>query len=488
MQSRNDRRWYRCIDSALLRAAVQPGETTLPSWPSPQCPGTAAAAQWRAWLGLAWADPRAAEAVEVASPVLARRIEAVIGGAVVDARRARRMALSLARYLLRAGSRATPYGVFAGIAPARFAATPEVRFGERHWVRARPDGQWLDKVIIVLESDPVLLACLPLAANNLCRRCSGRLRVPAPAVDGAAGPAEVSVRLTPAVALALYVATSPVRCGDLAGKLAAEFPATPPEKITRLIVELVAHRVLVSALRAPSTSTDPLGHLLAALHAHDASGVAHLAPLVRGLREIHTWMAGPGRAEPAGPGRALRAAVIERMRELVPVSDVPLAVDLGLDARATLPDAVAREVEAAATVLTRLASHTHGTVAWRDYAERFRQRYDPGVLVPVAELTDPVMGLGYPAGYPGSGPERPTRRTVRDERLLTYAQLAALDGATEVVLTEAMIHELETGQDLAPIRIPPHLEVCVQLHAVSMGALALGEFTARVLGISRAAG
>lgn len=296
------------------------------------------------------------------------------------------------------------------------------------------------------------------------------------------------MRLTSAVALALGAATLPLRCGDLAGKLAAEFPATPHEKINHLIVALVAHRVLVSVLRAPSTITDPLGHLLAALHAHDANGLPHLAPLVRGLHEIHTRMKGPGRAEPAGPGRAARTAVIDRMRELVPVSDVPLAVDLGLDARVTLPNVVAREVEAAATVLARLASHPHGTAAWREYAERFRQRYGAGVLVPVTELTDPVMGLGYPAGYPGACPERPASRTVRDERLLAYAQLAALDGATEVVLTEAMVHELEIGEDLAPIRIPPHVEVCVQLHAESTDALALSEFTARVLGVSRAAG
>lgn len=245
------------------------------------------------------------------------------------------------------------------------------------------------------------------------------------------------MRLTPAVALALDAAASPVRCGDLAGKLAAEFPATPPEKINRLIVELVAHRVLVSALRAPSTITDPLGYLLARLRTHHASGLSHLAPLLRELREIHTRMEGADRAEPAGSGRALRAAVIDRMRELVPVSDVPLAVDLVLDARAMLPGAVAREAEAAATVLARLASHPHGTAPWREYAERFRQWYGTGALVQVAELTDPVMGLGYPVGYPGTGPERPARRTVRDERLLAYAQLAALDGATEVVLTEA---------------------------------------------------
>ena len=114
------------------------------------------------------------------------------------------------------------------------------------------------------------------------------------------------MRLTPAVALALDAATSPVCCGDLAGKLAAEFPATPPEKINRLIVELVAHGVLISALRAPSTITDPLGHLLAALHAHGSSGLPYLAPLLRDcMRSIPAWRS---RTELSPQGRAgLRA-------------------------------------------------------------------------------------------------------------------------------------------------------------------------------------
>jgi lantibiotic biosynthesis protein len=82
-------------------------------------------------------------------------------------------------------------------------------------------------VVTALESDPAMLARLPVAANTLCQRCGGRLRVPAPASDGVGGPAEVCMRLTPAVALVLDAAMSPVRCGDLAGRLAAEFPATP---------------------------------------------------------------------------------------------------------------------------------------------------------------------------------------------------------------------------------------------------------------------
>ncbi|MGH3756083.1 MAG: lantibiotic dehydratase [Pseudonocardiaceae bacterium] len=67
-------------------------------------------------------------------------------------------------------------------------------------------------------------------------------------------------------------------------------------------------------------------------------------------------------------------------------------------------------------------------------------------------------------------------------------QTAAIRRRITAVCIQNAKKGLETGEDLALIRIPPHLEVCVHLHAASAGALALGEFTARVLGVSRAAG
>jgi lantibiotic biosynthesis protein len=487
MRSRNDRRWYRCVDAALLRATVQQAESELALWPTPEGARKVSVERWAEWLRLAWADPQTAESIEIASPVLASRVEAVIGGAEVDDRRARRMALAVARYLLRAGSRATPYGLFAGVAPAGFAAAPEVRFARHHWARLRPDTQWLHMVIADLESDAELLTRLPVTANTLCRAIGDRLRIPATTgVGAAAGLIEVSLRLTPAVAFALDVAKSPVRCGDLTAKLAAEFPAAPPEKVGRLIAQLVARRALISALCAPSTEPDPLGHMLAQLDAHCAGGLPHVALVLRALRDIHTRMEALSQADVGMPGRASRAAVVDRMRELAPASDAQPAVDLRLDARIALPYAVAHEVEAAASVLVRLATYPHGSASWLQYAERFVRRYGSGTLVPVVELTDPVVGLGFPAGYPGSAPEPLASSTVRDERLLACAQWAALEGVTEVALTDAMVTYLQADLDSTRVRIPPHVELNVQVYAESVKRLAAGEFGVRVLGVSRA--
>src|SRR5258708_23000962 len=87
--------------------------------------------------------------------------------------------------------------------------------------------------------------------NNLATVRDGRVRVPAE------GASELSLKLTPAVALVREAARSPVRCSALAGKLAAEFPQAGEDRCAALVAELLQARVLRAALRTPATVTDP---------------------------------------------------------------------------------------------------------------------------------------------------------------------------------------------------------------------------------------
>ncbi len=71
-------RWYRHVDAALLRASVHTSEVVPRSWPELNV--DTESEQWCAWLAQVWAQPPVAEAVAVASPVLADRVEAVCEG------------------------------------------------------------------------------------------------------------------------------------------------------------------------------------------------------------------------------------------------------------------------------------------------------------------------------------------------------------------------------------------------------------------------
>jgi hypothetical protein len=85
------------------------------------------------------------------------------------------MVVSVVRYLLRTMSRATPFGLFAGVAPVRFGSELAVRYGENHHVVARVDTEWLAGVITRLETCSELRRRLPVVLNNLSFVRDGRL-------------------------------------------------------------------------------------------------------------------------------------------------------------------------------------------------------------------------------------------------------------------------------------------------------------------------
>ncbi|WP_093783753.1 lantibiotic dehydratase [Actinacidiphila guanduensis] len=434
-----------------------------------------------AWIRSVWRDPSLVQALHHASPVLAQEAEALIRAVAPSPRDVRRVGLSVARYLLRALHRPTPFGLFAGVAAASFGA-PRAAWGEDHAVVARAGAEWLTKLIEQLERSGELLPLLSVVVNNTAFERDGSLIVPYQD-DGPAGrrrAVEAAVDLSAPVRLVLRAAGAPVRVGELADKLAAEFPAVAPERVHGLLAGLVRRRVLITSLHVPATETDALGHLIAQLDGAGAGSIPLLAHMVRELRAVRVELELCGTAE----GRDAAAA---RMRDLVPgLRRHPLALDLRLDADVVLPEAVAREVERAAALLTRLCARPYGTEAWTEYHQRFYERYGIGTMVPLLEVVAD-SGVGYPDGYPGvpAGARR-RRLSPRDDVLVRLAQAAALDGRDEVVLTDEIVAGLDVGPQEP--RVPAHLEVGVRLDAASLGDAARGQFTVEIMSVSRGAG
>jgi thiopeptide-type bacteriocin biosynthesis protein len=147
---------------------------------------------------------------------------------------------------------------------------------------------------------------------------------------------------------------------------------------------------------------------------------------------------------------------------------------------------VAREVERAAFVLTRLSPRPYGTAAWGEYHQRFYERYGIGTMVPLQEVVAD-SGVGYPDSYPGTPADgRRPRLSARDDILVRLAQTAALDGRDEVVLTDELVAALDVGPDEP--RVPPHVEMGVRVYAADLGELERGLFRLEVVSVSRGAG
>ncbi|WP_447035767.1 lantibiotic dehydratase [Streptomyces sp. DSM 118878] len=464
---------YRRIDASMMRASVFPLASPTPSWPGPD----AGIAQIRAWMKQVWADAPRAEAISLASPLLASAVQEVIEG-TAKASRIHRTGRSLARYLLRMQYRATPFGLFAGPAVAHIGREAHVHWGPTNRAFARADASWLHDITTALEHDVAVLRYLTVIADPTHVVRGSRIFVMNQ--PGKDGPTDTSLRRTSAAEAALKLARSPITAHVLVAKLGIEYPDAPRVAIEHMVRRLVAHRVLLTELQPPMTCPDALGHLVARL---DETGAD--VPTTARLRAVHRVLDCHDRAHPAEqPG--LRDKAIEAMGELPTAMPPTLMVNVRPDADVILPHAVAHEAERALHLMAKITPYPHGSPSWRDYRTRFLERYSMGTVVPVRELTDPDTGLGFPVGYRGTVLPRPVLATTpRDEHLLALAQDAALTDRREIILTEEDIEALSLG---APTAVPAHVELCFSVLAHSTRALTEGRFTLCTAGLSLAAG
>jgi thiopeptide-type bacteriocin biosynthesis protein len=475
---------YRCVDALLIRAAVHPNGLNLPPWPDLNSCADTHLQEWRDWLREVWSWESFADAVALASPVLAEQVSKVCAGHPVEPRKLRRIVLSVARYVLRMTGRATPFGLFSGIAPARLGEATVAQWGEQHRATVRLDAEWLSAVVARLENCPPLLRRLPVVANNVRIVRADRLIAPYQPQIGESVVADISVRHTRSTQAVMRLAQSPIVFDDLAARVAVEFPQAHASRIERLLTELVRQAVLLTSLRPPMTVTDPLAQILDQLNAAGRDAVADVIELVDRLRRLHGEVARHNRAISSDERRQRRVSIAAQMRQ-IGAGASPIMVDLRLDADVALPHLVAREAEAAAAALARLTPYPSGMPIWQDYHIAFLERYGVGAVVPVVELVNADTGLGLPASYRGSVRPAPSEAlSKRDEQLMALAQTAAISGDNEVVLTDRLIDRIagEVGQ------VPPHVELFMELHALTACAIDRGDYTLVVAGASRAAG
>jgi lantibiotic biosynthesis protein len=473
---------YQHLDAALVRLPAWDARSLALPWPDLDG-AEATAVSWRAWLDQVWQVPELASAVEAASPDLARQAERIRGpGGVPDAA-VRRTVLATLRYLLRGTSRATPFGLLAGIAPARIGPRTVLRPGSGHRTTARPDATWLTGVIEALEADDGLRQRLRVTASDLVTERDGFLVISyRPGKAPGAAPQRVQVRATRPARAALETARSPVLVSDLAGGLAAAFPAAAGDAIGSLVAQLISLGFLRTSLRAPATAPDPLAVLLAQLET-----AAPCDARTGGLRAVSAALTRCSTTSDPAAARGERRQAAALMRSIHAAAGPVIATDLRAGWDLAVPAAVAAEVAAAADVMARLARRPVLNQGWAAWHARFLDRYGPGAAVPVLEVTDPAAGLGFPAGFLGSGQDQPASPLAeRDKTLLKLAQQAVLRGEQEIVLDDTLIGTLAVAGPGDPVQ--PSAELTIRIHAASPGDLDSGRFTLHVVAASRAAG
>lgn len=432
---------YRAADGLHVRMAGIPHSRTAMFRDCPPL-SEAGEAELLAVVRMLGEDAAIRTALELSSPELADRLDAVVRGRTPDLAGLRRLARSGLSYHLRMGGRPTPFGALAGVAPARFGAEPAVRMGGASRLHLVPDAGWLATLVAGLEGRPDVLAGLRVVVDERCWVRGDRLVVP--------GPPERTLRLTAMLRRVLDLAAVPFVAGDLAGELDGG-----SSRALGFLAELARRGVLLTELLPPPDAPDPLGHVVVRVP-------PPVAVRLRGLL--------PSTVEVGDPGAA---ATLRRVRDRMAAAGPavpPLQGDLVIDADVTLPRAVGAEVARAAALAWTLAPRPADLDPMVAHHEQFLERYGVGRLVPLCEILDPTTGLGPPPARPVAPAAR--TRSRRDETLLELAGEALASGRLEI--------ELEPGPAAAltvrPAAAPPPVDVLVQVLARSVADLAAGRF------------
>lgn len=418
-----------------------------------------------------------AEAIQIASPVLAREINAWLqGDGPTDARR---LLISIAKYLTRASFRPTPFGLFAGCTLVESGESTKLKLAPRSEGRrySRIDSDHLALVAQHLRDDPTCRRRLPLYANTTAVSVAGRLNyVETRYQDRKRHYVLTAADQTPEVAEVLARARHGALFDELAQPLLNE--GFEGVEVEQFIDELIDAHLLIPDVEPSITGGNAAQILIDTLNAAGCAPdvAAAFVKVSEQLRKIDE--------KPLSHGANYREALQPLYGLATRVDESRLLqVDLYKPTKeASLGSKVISDAIAAVDLLAR-------TSVWQDplasFASAFEARYETRE-VRLLEALDDEVGLGFPVAHinDGAGARADVLRR-REAALANLRYRAAVDRLTKVELSEAEIRQL-TWPDRAPI--PDAMSLFGSLIASSAAAIDRGDYHLAVTSVNGPSG
>jgi thiopeptide-type bacteriocin biosynthesis protein len=403
--------------------------------------------------------PEVLEAIFVASPELYELVP--IWRSRPDSERGLKVERALVRYASRMASRATPFGLFAGIALGRIGTSTriELRSPADHQRRTRLDMNYLCELTSALAQGPELARQLRYRPCDSLYPVGDQLRyVESQKRDRARSYRRTAVLRDAHVDAALEGAAQGATIAELVDRLHEIDPGIEREEVEGFVLELIDSQLLVPALRPTITGPAPIDNVVAELELHPAAAPA--TSVLGRVRESITELDRgglhhePERYQSIAKDLEALPAEVDRSRLF--------QVDLRLETRvAELGRAVVDDLLEGVERLRALA-----VVAdpFGDFVKRFRLRYEDR-SVPLVEVLDEELGIGFSEGdgsvqddvapllegmdFPGR--VETTWVPFRKWEMLLGKKLEQFwrQRGAEVILTE------EEMKELAPASLPP---------------------------------
>ena len=371
------------------------------------------------------------------------------------------------RYLDRMSHRPTPYGLFAGVALGAWGPHTDTALRRMPGrIRTRMDMGWLMAFVEALEDDPLIRRQLSFAVHSAAMVASGRLYlIDPPSAAAATRTGCLSLRASRPVLALLEACRDGASHRDLVAAICAAVPSASDAKAEGLIDQLRRAGVLLSDLQPPLTVPDPGRYV-----ADRLATIVDPAGRPRGLSALIEEANRCDRLTPEA-GLPARRRLAARARDLVPDTAPAFQTDATADLSGVmLHRAVGREAARAAEILLRTAARPPRTADSTSYRADFELRFGRHRQVPLLELVNPHLGLGFPEPQP----DPPAAGLVRDQTFLSLAAHSNRSGRRVVELDERTLSLVSRPPGTRDL--PATLELLVEVAAASTDAIDAGAF------------
>lgn len=328
------------------------------------------------------------ESLRIASPSLYEAIKKLGGGG--DEKRDRATCLSLYKYLIRAATRTTPYGIFAGVALAEFGSrgVHSVDSGRIH-KKISADNLWLYKLIEKIEKNQAALEKLSLIWNKSCYVSGRRMRNPIYSKHGTSENAikeNSSIRYSPLVELVVSSAQDYINYRELVGIIKSAYDYVPDEKVINVINTLIEQEYLLTEIRIPAYCSNTLSYCLGVLERRNI-----LPELREQLNQIQRRFDEYEAGYDALDEIIGIMSSIQGSKSYVKVNSGSSFNELELDV------GIKKKIENFVDCIERIGIESKIYSTLKEFKHQFQEEYGQGVEVPLTQVIDPAGfdGLSY---------------------------------------------------------------------------------------------
>lgn len=294
--------------------------------------------------------------------------------------------LSLLKYLIRSSARTTPYGLASGILKGSFSDIQNFTFNGFYLKSARPDMEWLVKVIKICEKQ--LKKNLIIQRNSSFSIEGQRLEKlwNSCYMNEESRNKRIHIHYAKAVQYIFKLSEAPISINSLLSKLQELYPKQDSAFLLRFIYTLLEKEFLISNLRRGNEIENQLSTLILTLDAYPIQ-----IKITPQLKEVSSLLSQYNKSN-INQDENLYIEIIDKMSQIVSSKNY-LQIDMYSTERILLPNNLKPMIEEFSSFISNITYHEE----YDDYVLKFIDKYGSQFVKYIDVIRDSELGIPSPS-------------------------------------------------------------------------------------------